>query len=97
MIHQLEVLAPDKDFITRRSQRFLQTEELRICRKVDRTGAALSPQSDFVSAVADQLARNFELRRCAERIFGSQLFCGDRVSVDEQLVAECWLQFTALL
>src|SRR5258708_22979333 len=83
---EFEILSSDKDLVARGRYRFLQTEEFRLGREIDGTGAALPANRNLVRAVANDFARNLELRRRAERIIRADLSGGYRSSIYQQFV-----------
>src|ERR1700730_7075234 len=93
MIDEFEILSPHEDLVARRRDWLFQTEEFRLGREIERTGAALAANRDLVGPIANDLAGNFELGGGAERIIRADLFGRYRFSVDHQLVSHLRLDF----
>src|SRR5438477_791581 len=94
MIDQFEILTTYEDLVAGGRDRVLQAEEFRLCREIDRTGAAAAADCDLVLTVANDGTGNLELGRGAERIIRGDLFRGNRLSVYQQIVAHVRLNLT---
>ncbi len=81
MIDQFEILAANEDFVARGRQRFFETKELCLRRKIDWASATGAPNSDLISSVTNDLTRNIKLAGGAERINRSDLFGDNRIPI----------------
>src|SRR5688572_22174063 len=75
--HELVVVAPNEDLISRGRDRLFETEELALGCEIDRARSVLAHDANLISAIANDLAIDLITAGRAERIAGAELLACD--------------------